>query len=217
MDNTDYKVTSRSHPPGAEGGGLVPQVYPRVHEVSPVYRPPPLAALVPAKVDHRPGRGWMNASVPEDQSETCIRVTWSNSTNLPVDPSVRHHVEVLFHVALLTDLCPPVVPEAPARNVRHYLITELWYQYSPSLPALFLYFPRNQNFDWESTKCLSVCLPRDWPDRGSPLPLGSVESAVCSVWPWPWHNKKAFLFSPLIRILCETNAMCVAAAWNWKF
>ena len=32
-------------------------------------------------------------------------------------PGVRHHVEVLLHVALLTDLCPPVVPVAPARDV----------------------------------------------------------------------------------------------------
>ena len=32
---------------------------------------------------------------------------------------MRHHVEILLHVALLTVLCPPVVPEAPARDVGH--------------------------------------------------------------------------------------------------
>ena len=187
MDNTDYKVTSRSHPPGAEGGGLVPQVYPRVHEVSPVDRPPPLAALVPAQVDHRPRRGWVNASVPEDQSEACIRVTWSTSTNkrpvtfLPVYPGVRHHVEVLLHVALLTDLCPPVVPVAPARDVGHLELFDHRAVISifPVTARAISVFPTKSKL-WLRIYKVSVCLsPKGlaWSRVASP----SGECRECSV------------------------------------
>ena len=65
-------LLSQCHSPSAEGGGLIPQEYPGEHEVSSIDRPAPLAALVPAQVNHLPGRGGMDAAVPEDQLEICI-------------------------------------------------------------------------------------------------------------------------------------------------
>ena len=65
-------LLSQYHSPSTEGGGLIPQIYPGEHQVSSVDRPPPLAALVPAQVNHLPGRGGVDTAVPGDQSETCI-------------------------------------------------------------------------------------------------------------------------------------------------